>query len=125
MSVESELVEVIKTYSATVNVYAFEVPDNDQNPEAIAYRQIGYRRSTGYYEKDKEIRITRFHIVRVCNSYIELTEDSTFASILNKYTGGTILDLSLIESQDFKIEVNKKFERVYHVDVTHIVTFNK
>ncbi|HHW4399881.1 TPA: hypothetical protein ACUNCG_000421 [Aeromonas hydrophila] len=125
MSIESELVEVIRSYSATVKVYAFEVPDNDKNPEAIAYRQIGFRRSTRYYEKNKEIRITRFHVVRVCNSYEAITDDTALASILNKYTGGTILDLSLVESQDNKIEVNQKFERVYHVDVTHIVTFDK
>jgi hypothetical protein len=118
--IETDLVSVLKTYKP--NVHAFEVPDTDTRSEAIAYRYIGDRSNTTYYNKEREIKVALFHIVRVCNSHNTLRNDIAFTSKLNKYNGNSILNIKITNQEDSKLGT-KKFERLYTVEVTYLYTY--
>ncbi|MDX7833831.1 hypothetical protein SJS85_00090 [Aeromonas caviae] len=122
MSIESELIGVLKQYkSGSITVYPFEVPDNDKAKEAIAFEHLSSRVDTRYYNKDKEVRNTLFHVVRVCSSYLELCDDSAFESLLNKYIGGSVLNIKITDTSVHKLQ--NGFERLYKVEITHVVNF--
>ncbi|MFQ2752059.1 hypothetical protein ACK3YM_14655 [Aeromonas caviae] len=121
MSIESELMGVLKGYKDGVEVYPFEVPDDDISPEAIAYEHISTRVDTRYYNKGKEVRNTLFHVVRLCESYKVLCDDNVFESLLNKYNGGSVLNIKITDTSDHKLQ--NGFERLYKVEITHVVNF--
>ncbi|MEB6640866.1 hypothetical protein MXM19_08400 [Aeromonas caviae] len=122
MSIESELLGVLKQYkSGSITVYPFEVPDSDKANEAIAFEHLSSRVDTRYYNKEKEIRNTLFHVVRVCSGYLDLCDDSAFESLLNKYNGGSILNIKIEDTSDHKLQ--NGFERLYTIEVTHVVNF--
>lgn len=118
--IESELVSVLKTYKP--NVHMFEVPDTDTSTEALAFRHVADRSNTKYYNKEREIKIALFHVVRVCDTYIALCDDIAFTSILNKYNGNSILDIKITNQEDSKLDTGK-FERLYTVEVTYLYTY--
>lgn len=121
MSIESELVGILERYKEGVTVYPFEVPDDDQSPEAIAYEHLSTRVDTRYYNKEKEVRNTLFHVVRIAKSYKVLCDDNAFESLLNKYTGGSVLNIKITNTSDHKM--TNGFERLYTVEITHVVNF--
>lgn len=122
MSIESELIGVLKQYKqGSIAVYPFEVPDSDKAKEAIAFEHISSRVDTRYYNKDKEVRNTLFHVVRVCSGYLDLCDDSAFESLLNKYIGGSVLNIKTLHTSDHKLQ--NGFERLYKVEITHVVNF--
>lgn len=122
MSIESELMGVLKQYKqGSITVYPFEVPDSDKAKEAIAFEHLSSRVDTRYYNKDKEVRNTLFHVVRVCSGYLELCDDSAFESLLNKYIGGSVLNIKITDTSDHKLQ--NGFERLYKVEITHVVNF--
>ncbi len=122
MSIESELIGVLKQYkSGSITVYPFEVPDSDKANEAIAFEHLSSRVDTRYYNKGKEVRNTLFHVVRVTREYLELCDDSAFKSLLNKYIGGSVLNIKITNTSDHKL--TNGFERLYTIEITHVVNF--
>lgn len=118
--IETDLVSVLKTYKP--NVHVFEVPDNDTSSEALAFRHIGDRSNTTYYNKEREIKVALFHVVRVCDTYSTLCNDNAFTSKLNKYNGNSILNIKITNQEDSKLDTGK-FERLYTVEVTYLYTY--
>ncbi|MGY6036644.1 hypothetical protein [Aeromonas sp. AE23HZ002T15] len=119
-SIESELNSVLQSYST--NVYAWEVPDTDTSTEALAFQRLAERSNTTFYDKGREIKVTLFHVARVTKGYLELCEDSAFRNVLNKYTGGFILDIKITDSDDTKLD-DVKYERLYTIEIMHVVTY--
>ena len=122
MSIESELLGILEGYKDGVTVYPFEVPDDDQSPEAIAYEHLSTRVDTRYYNKEKEVRNTLFHVVRIAKSYKVLCDDNVFESHLSKYNGGSVLNIKITNTSDHKM--TNGFERLYTVEITHVVNFH-
>ncbi|WP_324002253.1 hypothetical protein [Aeromonas dhakensis] len=118
--IETDLVSVLKTYKPYV--HAFEVPDTDTSSEALAYRHIGDRSNTTYYNKEREIKVALFHVVRVCDTYSTLCNDIAFTSKLNTYNGNSILNIKITNQEDSKLDTGK-FERLYTVEVTYLYTY--
>ncbi|MEI4983842.1 hypothetical protein U1438_15415 [Aeromonas caviae] len=122
MSIESELMGVLKQYKqGSIAVYPFDVPDSDKSKEAIAFEHISSRVDTRYYNKEKEVRNSYFHVVRVCSGYLELCDDNVFESHLSKYNGGSVLNIKITDTSDHKLQ--NGFERLYKVEITHVVNF--
>ena len=115
MSIEQELMAVLKAYKTSVTVYPFSVPDSDTNKEAIAFKRIGNRVSTRYHSMDKQIDKSLFFVTRVCNSFLELTDgDQRFVSYLTKYIGRNIINISIDTFDDYQ-DPQGFFERQYQI----------
>lgn len=112
--VETELVKTLTPFGKT---YPFEIPDTETG-NALAYRRIGNRVITKYYDGEHRVSEAMFYVIRQTSNYLDLCNDQEFLSSVNKYSSEKVLSIRDDGYDDFKTSTGQ-FERQYRLIILH------